>query len=98
MYFCTMKNRKEIIKGSNDRNILMDITFPVKSNNKLIIFSHGFKGFKDWGCFSLMSKIFAQNGFTFLKLSTTTKTSSLSFSACFIFPSATRSIIFFVFL
>ena len=67
MYFCTMKNRKEIIKGSNDRNILMDITFPVKSNNKLIVFSHGFKGFKDWGCFSLMSKIFAQNGFTFLK-------------------------------
>ena len=67
MYFCTMKNRKEIIKGSNDRDILIDITFPLKSNNKLIVFSHGFKGFKDWGCFSLMSKIFAQNGFTFLK-------------------------------
>ena len=45
----------------------MDITFPKKSNNKLIVFSHGFKGFKDWGCFNLISKSFTQNGFTFLK-------------------------------
>lgn len=62
-----MRNSIEIIKGSKDKKILMDITFPTKSNNKLIIFSHGFKGFKDWGCFNLISKNFAQNGFTFLK-------------------------------
>ena len=62
-----MKKSIEIIKGSNQKKILMDITFPKKSNNKLIIFSHGFKGFKDWGCFNLISKIFAENGFTFLK-------------------------------
>ena len=62
-----MRNSIEIIKGSKDKKILMDITFPTKSNNKLIIFSHGFKGFKDWGCFNLISKNFAQNGFTFLR-------------------------------
>ena len=62
-----MQKSIEIIKGSKGKNILMDVTFPAKSNNKLIIFSHGFKGFKDWGCFNLISKIFAENGFTFLK-------------------------------
>ena len=62
-----MKKSIEIIKGSKEKKILMDITFPKKSNNKLIVFSHGFKGFKDWGCFDLISKSFAQNGFTFLK-------------------------------
>ena len=62
-----MRKTIEIIEGSKEKKILMDINFPKKSNNKLIIFSHGFKGFKDWGCFNLISKIFAQNGFIFLK-------------------------------
>ena len=58
-----MKKSIEIIKGSKEKKILIDITFPNKSNNKLIVFSHGFKGFKDWGCFDLISKSFAQNVF-----------------------------------
>ena len=62
-----MQKSIEIIKGTNNKKILMDITFPIKSNNKLIVFSHGFKGFKDWGCFNLMSDYFAKKGFTFLK-------------------------------
>ena len=62
-----MRKRIETIKGSNQREILMDITFPEKSNDKLVVFSHGFKGFKDWGCFDLIAQNFAQNGFTFLK-------------------------------
>jgi len=63
-----MRKSTKIIKGSNQREILLDITFPETSNNKLVVFSHGFKGFKDWGCFDLIAQNFAQNGFTFLKL------------------------------
>ena len=62
-----MRKSIEIIKGSNSRKILIDINFPEKSNSKLVVFSHGFKGFKDWGCFDLLAKNFTQNGFTFLK-------------------------------
>lgn len=67
MKSCNMKKSVEVIKGSNGKQMLMDITFPEKSNNKLVIFSHGFKGFKDWGCFDLLAQNFVEKGFTFLK-------------------------------
>ncbi len=42
----------------------------VTSNEKkpLILFVHGFKGFKDWGVFNLMAKSFATRNFIFLKM------------------------------
>ncbi len=33
----------------------------------LLIFAHGFKGFKDWGCYDLAANYFAENGFVFAK-------------------------------
>lgn len=33
----------------------------------VIIFCHGYKGFKDWGAWNLVSRSFAQKGFNFLK-------------------------------
>lgn len=33
----------------------------------VVIFTHGFKGFKDWGHFNLMSGYFAEQGFVFVK-------------------------------
>lgn len=33
----------------------------------LVIFIHGFKGFKDWGTFNLLSEFFAQQGFVYTK-------------------------------
>jgi uncharacterized protein len=33
----------------------------------IIIFSHGFKSFKDWGTFNLVAKAFAEAGFVFVK-------------------------------
>ena len=42
-----------IIRGSGKNDILIDVTFLKKSNLKeVVIFSHGFKGFKDWGPFN----------------------------------------------
>jgi len=34
----------------------------------LILFVHGFKGFKDWGVFNLMADEFAKNEFIFMKI------------------------------
>lgn len=34
----------------------------------VVLFVHGFKGFKDWGPFNLMADVFAQSGFVFVKM------------------------------
>jgi pimeloyl-ACP methyl ester carboxylesterase len=34
----------------------------------VVVFVHGFKGFKDWGHFPLFSRFFAEQGFVFIKL------------------------------
>lgn len=38
-----------------------------KTPKPLIIFIHGFKGFKDWGHFNLLADYFAEQGFAFCK-------------------------------
>jgi pimeloyl-ACP methyl ester carboxylesterase len=57
-----------IIEGSDNRPILIDITYKEnKKCKKVVVFSHGFKGFKDWGAFNQIAKTFAQNDFVFVK-------------------------------
>ena len=34
----------------------------------VVVFVHGFKGFKDWGHFPLLGRFFAEQGFVFIKL------------------------------
>lgn len=43
--------------------------FCINNNERkpLVIFVHGFKGFKDWGHFDLLGETFANNGFVFMK-------------------------------
>ena len=57
-----------IINSDNDNElpIIGDITYKNDSNN-LVVFCHGFKGFKDWGCWNLVADLFVENGFNFLK-------------------------------
>ncbi len=56
------------IPGAKGRSILIDITFDdALKNAPLIIFAHGFKGFKDWGTHNLLAQYFAEHGFRFLK-------------------------------
>ena len=57
-----------IIKGSRDKEILLDISFTRNNFKKqIVIFSHGFKGFKDWGPFNEMAKSFANENLFFIK-------------------------------
>jgi pimeloyl-ACP methyl ester carboxylesterase len=56
------------IPGAKGRIILIDITFDdAQKNAPVVIFAHGFKGFKDWGAHNLVAQFFAENGFRFLK-------------------------------
>lgn len=57
-----------IIPGADGKPILMDLTYD--NNHKkapVVIFAHGFKGFKDWGTHNLVAEYFAQKGFSYLK-------------------------------
>ncbi|MDG1805959.1 MAG: alpha/beta hydrolase [Flavicella sp.] len=61
-----MKNRS--IKGEHNKPILLDVCY--KKNNRkkpLVIFCHGYKGYKDWGAFDLMSDNFIENDLFLVK-------------------------------
>lgn len=56
-----------VIKGSDQRDILIDVTFSEDQHQPVVLFGHGYKGFKDWGAWHLMAEAFAQAGFCFIK-------------------------------
>lgn len=57
-----------VIQGSRERQMPVDVYFQENQQAKpIVIFSHGFKGFKDWGAFPKMAELFAQKGFVFVK-------------------------------
>ena len=56
------------IHGNHDRSILTDLSLEKNSVKKpLIIFCHGYKGYKDWGVFGKMDALFVEQGFALLK-------------------------------
>lgn len=56
------------IVGSGNKPISIDIQFQSNKTIKpIVLFCHGFKGFKNWGHFDLISDYFAQHGFVFVK-------------------------------
>ncbi|QDP85999.1 alpha/beta fold hydrolase [Chryseobacterium sp. SNU WT5] len=61
-------DRNIIIKNPATKDFLADVYYP-KHQEKLplVIFAHGYKGYKDWGAWDLMAKEFAQAGFFFVK-------------------------------
>ncbi|GAA4892554.1 alpha/beta fold hydrolase [Flaviramulus aquimarinus] len=57
-----------IIKGQHSKPILTDVFYIENNQSKpIIIFCHGYKGFKDWGAWNIMAKSFAKAGFYFIK-------------------------------
>ncbi len=56
------------IEGAEGRPILMDLNFKNgQEDHPIVLFVHGFKGFKDWGAYNLVSEYFVKQGFRFLK-------------------------------
>ena len=63
-----MDKQNFTIQGASDKRISIDLTSTNLSvTQPLIIFAHGFKGFKNWGTHHLVADYFAKNGFGFLK-------------------------------
>ena len=57
-----------VLKRKNKKPIVYDISY--LGNNKpkpIVIFCHGYKGYKDWGAWNLVAKSFAEAGFFFIK-------------------------------
>ena len=62
-----MKLSNSIYQGSNGRSSLIDLEIPENFNGELIIFVHGFMGFKDWGAWHLVQQFFTEKGYGFCK-------------------------------
>ena len=56
------------IDGKHGRSIMADFRYdPSNEAKPILIFAHGFKGFKDWGHFNLIADAFANEGFVVIK-------------------------------
>lgn len=60
------KNR--IIHSKDKKPILYDVYYKeTEKPQPIVIFCHGYKGFKDWGAWHLLAEAFAKAGFCFVK-------------------------------
>ncbi|MFK8101459.1 MAG: alpha/beta hydrolase family protein [Saprospiraceae bacterium] len=64
-----MNIKKNIFVAKNHgHSVLMDLYFEESEQKRpVVIFAHGFKGFKDWGHWEILAKHFAQAGYVFVK-------------------------------
>src|SRR5690606_11206448 len=59
----------QLHSSHENRPFLADATYVDDQKSKpVIVFNHGFKGYKDWGPFNLMAEKFAEAGFLFIKM------------------------------
>lgn len=57
-----------LVSQHDGKPLTYDVRFiPDDTPKPVILFAHGFKGFKDWGYFNHMADSFAQSGFVFAK-------------------------------
>lgn len=63
-----VKTLNKEIKRAKTRSILYDLFYnDAIQKAPLIIFCHGYKGFKDWGAWNLLAEAFASQGIAFSK-------------------------------
>lgn len=56
----------KIYAGADGRQSLYDCTIP-DGAKAVVIFIHGYKGYKDWGCWNILQQRIVDNGFGFVK-------------------------------
>lgn len=60
--------KNKILSSSNKKPILYDVFYnETEKPQPVVIFCHGYKGFKDWGAWHLVAEAFANAGFCFVK-------------------------------
>ena len=63
------KIKNMVISGRHGRDILADAFFEENGIGKdVVLFCHGYKGYKDWGAWDLVAEEFARRGFFFVKM------------------------------
>lgn len=63
-----IKQNEFSLSGADGKLIIGDVTFDERNPNApIILFVHGFKGFKDWGAHNLTARFFASNGYRYIK-------------------------------
>ncbi|WP_417557928.1 alpha/beta hydrolase family protein [Mesoflavibacter zeaxanthinifaciens] len=63
-----MINKNLVLKRENNKPIVWDAFFNNNDNKKpLVIFCHGYKGFKDWGAWNLVAEAFMKANLFFVK-------------------------------
>ena len=63
-----MKQKNISIQASHNKPILVDIAHRENSKKKpVVLFCHGYKGYKDWGAFDLMTDTFIENDLVLVK-------------------------------
>lgn len=65
-----MNKTKNIeIQGRHDKPVLVDVYYKKNEVPKnIVIFCHGYKGYKDWGAWNLVAESFAKQGVFFIKM------------------------------
>jgi pimeloyl-ACP methyl ester carboxylesterase len=53
--------------GANGRASLIDISFTSTPQKGVVVFAHGYKGYKDWGAWQQMEQYFLSNDWSFCK-------------------------------
>lgn len=65
----TIARAEHTVVGADKKTVTFDITYkPSKIKKPVVLFCHGFKGFKDWGAYNLMAKFMADLGVFFIKM------------------------------
>jgi len=58
-----------LIEGKHGKPILTDLYYKENQKNKqIVIFCHGYKGYKDWGAWDLVAERFAKENIFFIKM------------------------------
>lgn len=63
-----IREKNFLLEGKHQKPIVTDVYFqPTQQPKPIVIFCHGYKGFKDWGAWDLVAEKFAEAGFFFIK-------------------------------
>ncbi len=63
-----IREKNFLLEGKHNKPIVTDVYFqPTQKPKPIVIFCHGYKGFKDWGAWDLVAEKFAEAGFFFIK-------------------------------
>jgi pimeloyl-ACP methyl ester carboxylesterase len=63
-----MIHKNQILTRENNKSIVYDLYYNQSSKKKpLVVFCHGYKGFKDWGCWNLVAEEFMKVDCFFVK-------------------------------